>query len=72
MRTTINTIIATLATTAPAFAANGAANNEPGILAWAFMGFCAVVLVGQAVPATMLVIGALKALATAPKEVKNN
>ena len=72
MRTTINTIIATLATTATAFAANGAANEEPGVLAWAFMGFCAVVLVGQVVPAAMLVIGALKALATAPKEVKNN
>jgi hypothetical protein len=71
MRTTINTIIATLATTTTAFAANGAA-EEPGILAWAFMGFCAVILVGQLVPAAMLVIGAVKGLATAPKEVKNH
>jgi hypothetical protein len=71
MRTTINTIIATIATTTTAFAANGAA-EEPGILAWGFMGFCAVVLVGQLVPAAMLVIGAVKGLATAPKEVKNN
>ena len=67
MRTTINTIIATLATTTTAFAANGAA-EEPGILAWAFMGFCAVILVGQLVPAAMLMIGAVKGLATAPKE----
>ena len=71
MRTTINTIIATIATTTTAFAANGAA-DEPGILAWAFMGFCAVVLVGQLVPAAMLVIGAVKGLATAPKEAKHN
>ena len=71
MRATINTIIATLATTTTAFAANGAA-DEPGILAWAFMGFCAVVLVGQLVPAAMLVIGAVKGLATAPKEAKHN
>jgi hypothetical protein len=72
MRTTINTIIATLATTAPAFAANGAANEEPGLLVWGFMGFCAVILVGQLVPAVMLVVGAVKGLATAPKEAKNN
>ena len=71
MRTTINTIIATLATTTTAFAANGAA-EEPGILAWGFMGFCAVILVGQLVPAAMLVIGAFKGLATAPKEVKTH
>jgi hypothetical protein len=71
MRATINTIIVTLATTTTAFAANGAA-EEPGILAWGFMGFCAVVLVGQLVPAAMLVIGAVKGLATAPREAKNN
>jgi hypothetical protein len=71
MRTAINTIIATLATTTTAFAANSAA-NEPGLLAWGFMGFCAVILVGQLVPAAMLVIGAVKGLATAPKEAKNN
>jgi len=72
MRTAINTIIATIATTTTAFAATGAATEEPGILAWGFMGFCAVILVGQLVPAAMLVIGAVKGLATAPKEVKNH
>jgi len=71
MRTTINTIIAALATTTTAFAANGAA-EEPGLLAWGFLGFCAVILVGQLVPAAMLVIGAFKGLATAPKEVKTH
>ncbi|GFO61073.1 hypothetical protein GMST_33980 [Geomonas silvestris] len=70
MRTAITTIIAALATT-PAFAANGAA-NEPGLLMWAFLGFGAVILVGQAVPAALLVVGALKALVAAPKEVHHN
>ena len=69
MRTTINTILATAAMTTTAFAANGAA-DEPGLLAWGFIGFVAVILVGQLVPAAMLVIGAVKGLATAPKEVK--
>jgi hypothetical protein len=74
MRTAINTLIATIATTGTAFAANGANADEPGILAWAFMGFCAVVLAGQLIPAAMLVIGAFKAMATAPKtkEVKHH
>ena len=72
MRTAINTLIATAATTTTAFAANGAGTEEPGLLAWAFMGFCAVILVGQLVPAAMLVFGAVKGLATPPKEVKSN
>ena len=71
MRTAINTLLATLATTATAFAANGAQADEPGFLAWAFMGFCAVVLVGQAVPAVMLLIGMVKGL-TARNEVKDH
>ena len=71
MRTTINTIIATIATTTTALAANGAA-EEPGILAWGFMGFCAVILAGQLVPAAMLVIGAVKGLAAAPEVVETH
>jgi hypothetical protein len=71
MRTAINTLSATALMTTTAFAANGAAADEPGLLAWGFIGFCAVILVGQLVPAAMLVIGAIKGLATAPKEVKH-
>jgi len=71
MRYAINTLIATAAMTTNAFAANGA-TEEPGLLAWGFMGFCAIILVGQLVPAAMLVIGAVKGLAMAPKEAKNN
>jgi len=71
MRALINTIIATLATTTTAFAASGAQADEPGILAWAFLGFCAVILVGQLVPAAMLLIGAFKGLVMAPTEAKN-
>jgi hypothetical protein len=70
MRATINTIIALLATT-PAYAANGA-TDEPGLLVWAFMGFCAVIVVGQLVPAAMLVIGAIKGLAAHKEEAKDH
>jgi len=72
MRTAINTLIATVATTTAAFAANGAPAEEPGLMAWAFIGFCAVVLVGQLVPAAMLLIGMVKGLVAAPKEVKHH
>ncbi|WP_224982920.1 hypothetical protein [Geomonas agri] len=58
----ITSIIATVASATSAFAANGAQADEPGILVWAFMGFAAVIVAGQMVPAAMLVIGALKAL----------
>lgn len=70
-RAPINTIIATAASATSAFAANGAQADEPGILAWAFMGFAAVIVAGQLVPAAMLVFGAAKALFTKPEAAKS-
>lgn len=67
MRIPITTLIATAVSATSAFAASGAQADEPGILAWAFLGFCAVILVGQLVPAAMMVIGAFKALVLTPK-----
>ena len=69
-RTSINTIIATIATATSAFAANGAQADEPGLLVWAFMGFAAVIVAGQLVPAAMLVIGAVKAILVKPEASK--
>jgi hypothetical protein len=66
MRAIINTIIAMFATTATAYAANGGQADDPGILCWAFLGFCAVIVAGQMVPAAMLMIGAVKALVAKP------
>ena len=70
MRAAISSVIATMAMTTTAFAASGTQGDEPGLLAWGFIGFCAVIVVGQLVPAAMLVIGAVKGLASAPKESK--
>jgi hypothetical protein len=70
MKAPINTILALAASTTTAFAANGAQADDPGILCWAFLGFCAVIFAGQLVPAAMLVIGAAKALLTKPVEAK--
>jgi hypothetical protein len=70
MRSPINTLVALAATTTTAFAANGGQTEDPGILGWAFLGFCAVILAGQLVPAAMMVFGAAKALFTKPAEAK--
>lgn len=66
VRAPINAIIATVASATTAFAANGAQADEPGILVWAFMGFAAVIVAGQMVPAAILVFGAVKALFSKP------
>lgn len=63
MKTIINTTIALAATAVPAFAAgNGAVHY--GLLAWAFCGFCALLVVAQAVPAMLLMAGMIKGLIT--------
>ena len=64
MRVAIATLLATAAMTTAAFAANGAATAEPGILCWGFIGLCAAVLVGQVAPA----IGVFTGLAIPPRE----
>ena len=69
-RAPINAIVATAASATTAFAANGAQADQPGIHVWAFMGFAAVIVAGQLVPAAILVFGAVKALFTRPEPAK--
>ena len=66
-RAPITTLIAMATSATSAFAASGAQADEPGILVWAFMGFAAVIVAGQLIPAAMLVFGAAKALFTKPE-----
>ena len=71
MRVPITTIIATVTSATSAYAASGAQADEPGILAWAFLGFCAVIFVGQMVPAAMLLVGMIKGLVSSPSAAKS-
>jgi hypothetical protein len=66
MRTAINTIIAMIATTTTAFAANGEMAADTGILCWVFFGFCALIIACQMVPAAMMGTAAAKALIEHP------
>jgi hypothetical protein len=65
---TLATLIGTIAP-ATAFAAENAAAGNDGIFVWIFLGFFALVVVGQLVPAVMLIIGLVKGI-TAKTEAK--
>ena len=53
---------------ATAFAASGAGDEGSGIFVWIFLGFFAMIVVGQLVPAIMLMTGLVKGI-TAKKVV---
>jgi hypothetical protein len=54
---------------ATAFAASGAREEGSGIFVWIFLGFFAVIVVGQLIPAVMLITGLVKGI-TAKTVVK--
>jgi hypothetical protein len=61
---TLATIIGTIAGFAPAaaFAATTGTMEHTGLMGWIFLGFGAMVIIGQAVPAVLLTIGLVKGL----------
>jgi hypothetical protein len=54
---------------ATAFAASGAGDEGSGIFVWIFLGFFAMIVVGQLVPAIMLMTGLVKGI-TSKTEAK--
>jgi hypothetical protein len=68
---TLATLIGTMAPVT-AFAAANVPAADDGIFVWIFLGFFAMIVVGQLVPAAMLIIGLVRgvtAKATKTKEV---
>ncbi len=61
-------VAATMVTAAPAFAAPTYTDNS-GLLVWSFLGFCAVIVVAQVMPAAMMMVGMVKGLSTETTEV---
>ena len=51
-----------------AFAASGAHQDSSGIFVWVFLGFCAMIVVAQVVPALLLMFGMAKGVAAVAKE----
>jgi len=54
---------------ATAFAASAASDEGSGVFVWIFLGFFAMVVVGQLVPAVMLITGLVKGIVA--KKVTN-
>lgn len=65
---TLATLIGTIAP-ATAFATTNVSAGNDGIFIWIFLGFFAMVVVGQLIPAIMLIIGMVKGI-TAKNEAK--
>ena len=60
MKTTITTI-ATLLAASPVYAATQQASHT-GLLAWAFLGLCSLIVIGQLIPSILLLFGIGKGL----------
>jgi hypothetical protein len=53
---------------ATAFAASGAREDSSGIFVWVFLGFCALIVVAQVIPAVLLMFGMAKGIGSVVKE----
>lgn len=53
-----------------AMAATGAREDGSGIFIWVFLGFCALIVVAQVVPAILLMFGMVKGIVSVVKDEK--
>jgi len=51
-----------------AYAASGLSADNSGIFVWVFLGFCALIVVAQIVPAVLLLFGMAKGVASVVKD----
>ena len=57
MRALITTTIAAIAAAPVSAFASGGRVDDSGIFVWVFLGFCAMIVVAQVVPAVLLMVG---------------
>jgi len=60
----LNMLMASLAAATPAFAASGTKVYNSGVLVLVLLGFCALVVVAQLIPALITLVGMLKSAVT--------
>ncbi|BDV42090.1 hypothetical protein GURASL_10130 [Geotalea uraniireducens] len=58
----ISSIALLLGSASAALAASGAREDNSGIFVWIFLGFCALIVVAQLMPAVFMVLGFAKGL----------
>jgi len=72
MKALTKSVLATLITlsaTLPAAAATTAGRTDhSGILVWTFLGFCALIVVAQLLPALMVILGVVKSTSSASEK----
>ncbi|WP_298267648.1 hypothetical protein [Geobacter sp.] len=60
--TIVNAAVLWIGTVVPALAASGAREDNSGIFVWIFLGFCALIIVAQLLPAVMMMLGFARGL----------
>ena len=68
MRALITTTIATIAAAPVTAFASGGRVDDSGIFVWVFLGFCALIVVAQVIPAVLLMTGMVKGVVSVVKE----
>ena len=64
---TLATIIGTIAP-ATAFAASTHPADDSGLFVWIFLGFCALIVIAQVVPAVLMAVGMAKGVGSIVKD----
>ena len=59
-RTAASTMAMVLGSVTSALAASGAREDNSGVFVWIFLGFCALIIVAQMVPAVLTMLGMVK------------
>jgi hypothetical protein len=57
-----NALMMTIGSASSAFAASGARDDNSGLFVWIFLGFCALIVVAQLMPAVLMMLGFAKAM----------
>ena len=70
MRALITTIVGTLAPVSAFAAASGLREDNSGIFVWVFLGFCALIVVAQVIPAILLMTGMVKGVVSVVRDEK--
>lgn len=59
-RTAASTLAMVMGSVTSALAASGAREDNSGVFVWIFLGFCALIIVAQMVPAVLTMLGIVK------------
>ena len=70
MRALITTIVGTLAPVTAMAATSGVREDNSGVFVWVFLGFCALIVVAQVIPAVLMATGMVKGVVSVLNEEK--